>query len=75
VGQPAGSEQPLVTLSPEIAQPFDVHLYEAVPGDPNVPQGKAFARLQAHEVGFIENGEPVVAMSALRGRGSALEQG
>lgn len=57
VGQPPGSSQPLVTLTPEIMQPFDVLLYEARPGDPNVPQGKAYARLQAHDLGFIENGE------------------
>lgn len=57
VGQPPGSSQPLVTLSPDIAQPFDVMLYEARPGDPNVPQGKAYARLQAHDLGFIEQGD------------------
>jgi hypothetical protein len=58
VGQPPGSSQPLVTLAPDIKQPVDVLLYEARPGDPNVPQGKAYARLQAHDLGFLENGEP-----------------
>ena len=57
VGQPPGSSQPLVTLAPDIKQPVDVLLYEARPGDPNVPQGKAYARLQAHDLGFLDNGE------------------
>lgn len=57
MGQPPGSSQPLVTLAPDIKQPVDVLLYEARPGDPNVPQGKAYARLQAHDLGFLENGE------------------
>ena len=46
-----------MVLAPEISQPFDVALYEARPGDPNVPQGKAFAKLQLHDLGFIEHGE------------------
>mmetsp|Transcript_6370 Transcript_6370/g.18321 ORF Transcript_6370/g.18321 Transcript_6370/m.18321 type:complete len:699 (+) Transcript_6370:300-2396(+) len=59
VGQPPGSKEPLVVLPPELQQqePFDVHLFEARPGDPNVPQGKAFAVLQLHDLGYIEEGD------------------
>lgn len=47
-----------MVLPPELQQqePFDVHLFEARPGDPNVPQGKAFAVLQLHDLGYIEEG-------------------
>lgn len=66
VGQPPGSSQPLVTLAPEIAKPFDVLLYEARAGDPNVPQGKAYARLQAHDLGFIDQGRVDCSFSAVQ---------
>lgn len=53
----AGSKEPLVVLPAELQQPFSVHLFEARPGDPKVPQGKAFAVLQLHDMGYIEDGE------------------
>lgn len=52
VGQPPGSTEPLVVLSPEVQQPFEVHLTEAHPGDPNVPQGKTFAIVELHDMGY-----------------------
>lgn len=55
VGQPPGSSEALVTLEPKFKQEFKVELYEAMPNDPAVPSGKAFARLSFTEVGLLEN--------------------
>ena len=43
-------------LSSGVREEFRVQLYEATPGDPNVPQGKPFASLSAGELGLPHQG-------------------
>ena len=54
-----------MVLPAKLQQPFSVHLFEALPGDPKVPQGKAFAVLQLHDMGYIEDGERSTTSNAI----------
>ncbi|KAK9814473.1 hypothetical protein WJX72_006486 [[Myrmecia] bisecta] len=66
VGQPPGSTEPLAKLEKAyINVPVRVQLYEAKPGDPNVPHPKPFARVSHEDLGYSE--EENVPCGSLRG--------
>ncbi|KAK9905950.1 hypothetical protein WJX75_009398 [Coccomyxa subellipsoidea] len=58
VGQPPGSKEPLVVLENGCCDDeVRVQLYEARPGDPAVPQGKAFATISSVDLGLPPHSE------------------